>query len=162
MKKLILVCGPAGIGKSTWSKKYAEEHPEEKVEVLAADDTRKELYGSYNAFPPNRNMMVVYRYMVQKAAKMVQENRDITIIFDTTMLYDELRLYFRRHLRQFNHYTLVLLKLKDYRKCLERNRQRIKEKWVPDQVILDMAKHYSDPSKATKKHFDECLEIYVD
>ena len=31
MKKLVLVCGPAAIGKSTWSKAYIGEHPEETV-----------------------------------------------------------------------------------------------------------------------------------
>ena len=162
MKKLILVCGPAAIGKSTWSHGYQREHPDEKVVIISADDVRKDMYGSYRAFPPNRNMMLVYNEMIARAKTLCKENGSITILFDTTMLYDERRLYFRRHLTCFDHYSLVLLKLHDYEKCIKRNKMREEEKWVPDEVIRDMAKSYLDPSPDCKAHFDETLEIYVD
>ena len=145
MKKLILVCGPAAIGKSTWSHGYERSHPDEKVVILSADEVRKELYGSYKSFPPNNNMMIVYEEMI-----------------DTTMLYDERRLYFRRHLTCFDHYTLILLKLHDYELCIKRNKMREEEKWVPEDVIRDMGKSYMDPSPDCVAHFDECKEIYVD
>ena len=38
MKKLILVCGPAAIGKSTFSANYALEHPGEDVVVMESAD----------------------------------------------------------------------------------------------------------------------------
>lgn len=162
MKKLILVCGPAAIGKSTFSAKYAREHPEEEVVVIAADEVRKEMYGGYDQFPPGMNMMVIYEEMVKRARRLCEAKDSLTLIFDTTMLYDERRLYFQRHLPDFDRYILILLKLHDYTKCLQRNHQRPKEKWVPDHIILDMASHYEDPSEECKKHFDFVGEIYVD
>lgn len=162
MKKLIFVSGPAAIGKSTFSAKYAREHPDEEVIVIAADEVRKEKYGGYDKFPPGMNMMVVYDEMIRRAAELRDNKDSVTIIFDTTMLYDERRLYFRRHLPGFDRYLLILLKLHDYKVCLQRNHQRPKEKWVPDDVILDMAAHYEDPSEECKKHFDYVGEIYVD
>lgn len=162
MKKLILVCGPAAIGKSTWSKGYRADHPDEKVVIISADDLRCELYGSYRAFPPNNNMMIVYDEMIRRAADLANNNESITIIFDTTMLFDERRLYFRRHLPMFDYYALILLKLHDYEKCIARNKMRIEDKWVPDEVIRDMALNYLDPSPDCAAQFNEATEIYVD
>ena len=57
MKKLMLVCGPAGIGKSTFCEAYRKEHPQEDVHVVAADEIRKAMYGGYDRFPPDHNMV---------------------------------------------------------------------------------------------------------
>ena len=162
MRKLILVCGPAAIGKSTWSKNYITAHPEETVFILAADEVRKEMFGGYDKFPPNKNMMVVYEEMVEIAHRLAKENENLTLIIDTTMLYDERRLYFKRHLPEFDTMVLALLKLHDYTKCLERNRLRPQEKCVPEEVIVNMWNHYMDPSPSTAEHFSEVLDIYVD
>lgn len=163
MKKLILVCGPAAIGKSTWSKKYENSHPGEKVTVIAADEVRKDLCGGYDKFPKDHNMMIIYDEMIKRADDLCTKSEDpVTVIFDTTMLYDERRLYFRRNLPNFDSYELVLLKLHDYHECLKRNKQRAPEKWVPENVILDMASHYLDPAPECKLQFNKVEEIYVD
>lgn len=163
MKKLIFVCGPAGIGKSTWSKNYAASHPEETVLVMAADDVRKSLYGGYDKFPPDGDMKHVYSELVARIKSIVEKEESITILLDTTMLYDKRRLYFRDALDgYFDEYDLVLLKLHDYRTCLVRNKKRIREKWVPENVILDMVSHYKDPSEDVKKRFNSVQEFYVD
>lgn len=163
MKKLIFVCGPAGIGKSTWSKHYAESHPDETVLVMAADEVRKDLYGGYDKFPNDGDMKHVYSELVTRIKSIVEKNESVTILLDTTMLYDKRRLYFRDALDGcFDEYDLVLLKLHDYRTCLVRNKKRIREKWVPESVILDMVSHYVDPSDSCKKKFDSVQEIYVD
>ena len=162
MKKLVLVCGPAAIGKSTWSKAYIGEHPEETVFILSADEVRKELCGGYDKFPENHNMMVIYNEMIRRGHALAKEHENLTLILDTTMLYDQLRLFFRRHLREYETAVLILLKLSDYRVCLERNKMRPKEKWVPEDVIVNMGNHYFDPSARTRTHFDEVKEIYVD
>ena len=38
MKKLVLVCGPAGIGKSSFCKKYISEHPDENIFIVSIWD----------------------------------------------------------------------------------------------------------------------------
>lgn len=162
MKKLLLVCGPAAIGKSTYSKGYASRHPKEAIYVIAADEVRKDLYGGYDKFPPYFNMTPVYKEMISRAKKLALEHDELTVVFDTTMLYDERRLYFIRHLKEFNFYEMILLKLNDYSKCLERNKARPKEKWVPDNIIMDMASHYEMPSPYCLAHFNKVVEIYVD
>ena len=162
MNTIILVCGPAAIGKSTFCKRYAAEHPCKEFHIIAADDIRKELYGGYDKFPPNHNMMLVYEEMVRRANQYIEGKDDIVVALDTTMLYDERRLFFIRHLQSFDKKVLICLKLHDYSICLIRNKSRIKEKWVPENVILDMAAHYEDPSEECLRHFDEFHEYYVD
>ena len=159
---MILVCGPAGIGKSTWSKNYGIAHPEETLVIMAADDVRKDLYGGYDKFPPDGKMIHVYSEMVHRIHALTKENENISVILDTTMLTDERRLYFRSELTEFDFYSLVLLKLHDYKTCLIRNKQRRKDKWVPESVILDMASHYYDPKPECAAKFNEVKIEYVD
>ena len=94
MKKLILVCGPAAIGKSTFCNKYAIEHPEEVVKVISADEVRKEMCGSYKKFPPNKNMSPVYEKIIELAKEYYYTMDNVTVMLDTTLLYDKLRLFF--------------------------------------------------------------------
>ncbi len=162
MNTIVLVCGPAAIGKSTFCRRYAAEHPCGEFHIIAADDLRKELYGGYDKFPPNHNMMLVYEEMVNRAKKLIEGKDNVTVAFDTTMLYDERRIFFARHLQGFDKKVLICLRLHDYSICLVRNKSRIKEKWVPENVILDMAAHYEDPSEECLRHFDEFHEYYVD
>lgn len=162
MNILVLVSGPAAIGKSTFCARYSRENPNKEFHVIAADDVRKELYGGYNMFPPQKNMMLVYEEMVRRAKELIKDKDGVTVAFDTTMLYDERRLFFVRHLQEFDRKILICLKLHDYSTCLIRNKSRIQQKWVPDDVIMDMAAHYEEPSTECLRHFDEYHEIFVD
>ena len=163
MKKLILVCGPAGIGKSTFCRRYRESHPDEIVAVVSADDTRCEMLGGYDKFPKGGNMMPVYDKMCAKAKALVAEHESVTVIFDTTNLTDKRRLFYMDRLGDvFDWFELIMLRLHDYSKCLERNARRIGARKVPEQVIRDMCDHYEDPTPETIARFNVYKEIYVD
>lgn len=162
MKKLILVCGPAAIGKSTFCNKYANEHPEEVVRVISADEVRKEMCGSYKNFPPNKNMAPVYEKIIETAKEYYDTMDNVTVMLDTTLLYDKMRLFFIESLPMFEDRHLYLLKLHDYTQCLVRNKKRIEEKWVPEEIIISMYTSYEDPSPAVASKFVTCKEFYVD
>lgn len=162
MRKLILVCGPAGIGKSTFCQHYAQKHPLERVVIIASDEIRKSMTGSYQKFLSNKNMTPIYHAMCVEATRLYQEGKDITVMLDTTMLYDERRLYFVDNIPHFEEEDLYLLKLHDYGVCYSRNKKRSKEKWVPEDVIKDMIKNYADPSIETMKRFDHVETFYID
>jgi uridine kinase len=55
MKKLILVAGPAGIGKSRYCRKLRQTHPQENVHILSSDEIRKAMTHSYRLFPLDKN-----------------------------------------------------------------------------------------------------------
>lgn len=166
MRKLILVAGPAGIGKSTYCLHYIEEHPSENVQIVSSDEVRRKITQSYRAFPTDKNgakdMTPVYEGMVAQAQALSEMSSDITILLDTTMLYDDRRLFFLNRLTHFDKTDLYLLKLHNYDLCFQRNKQRISEKWVPDEVIADMIKDYQDPAPDVAKRFHEIKTIYLD
>ena len=99
MNTLVLVCGPAAIGKSTFCNRYKHEHPSKEFHIIAADEVRKELYGGYDKFPPTGNMLIVYDAMIEKAKKLVETEPNLTIIMDTTSLTDRRRLHYSNALR---------------------------------------------------------------
>lgn len=162
MKKLILVCGPAGIGKSTFCRRYVNEHPEEHCIVIAADEVRKEMCGSYKAFLPGKNMIPIYDKMIDLAKEAYEQSDDVTVIYDTTMLYDERRLYFIDRLPKLDQIDLYLLKMHDYSDCLNRNHARDEEKWVPEEVIMSMCENYEDPGEEVQSKVDNIYVLYRD
>jgi tRNA uridine 5-carbamoylmethylation protein Kti12 len=166
MKKLILVAGPAGIGKSSYCESYRQAHQKENVHIISSDETRKKLTSSYRSFPKDKNgardMSPVYEMMVEEAKALAERNANVTVLLDTTMLEDERRLYFINHLNLFEEKELKLMKLHDYSACLVRNKKRDPEKWVPDEVILDMIKNYADPSEEVAKRFSSVEDVYLD
>ncbi|MBP5216994.1 MAG: ATP-binding protein [Bacilli bacterium] len=162
MKKLVLICGPAGIGKSTFCKKYMAAHPDETCFVVAADEVRKDMCGDYDKFPPNHNMMLVYNRMVELMKQAAEENEHLTMLVDTTMLFDERRMFFVNSLPEYEWKELILLKLHDYEIAVQRNGRRIGSKKVPEDVVRDMCKHYDDPSPETLSHFQKFEEVFLD
>jgi predicted kinase len=162
MKKLIFVCGPAGIGKSTFCQQYLKKHPNENVKIVSSDEERKRITGSYLLFPPNKDMRPVYREMVKTAASIFETNQDVTIMLDSTMLNDERRKFFLENLPLFDEYVLYLLKLRDWNICLIRNKMRQKEKWVPSYVIENMIKNYKDPKPELVAKFKTVETVYLD
>jgi predicted kinase len=162
MKKLILVCGPAGIGKSTFCQLYIAQHPKEKVTIISSDEIRKRMTGGYDKFLPNKDMSPVYGAMCQEATALYNAPEEMTVMLDTTMLNDERRLFFINRIPRFEEEDLYLLKLHDYGVCYLRNKERVKEKWVPESVIDDMIKCYQDPSPEIAKRFDHVETFYID
>jgi len=107
-------------------------------------------------------MTPVYQGMVDEASKRFREASALTILLDSTMLYDERRLFFVNNIKGYDQAELDLLKLHDYSLCFKRNHERIREKWVPDEVIADMIKSYEDPAPEVKKRFDKVETFYLD
>ena len=50
MKKVIIMSGIPGCGKSTWANNYIANNPKEKVFIVASDEIRKELGGKVQYF----------------------------------------------------------------------------------------------------------------
>ena len=42
---------------------------------------------------------------------------------------------------------------------LKNNKNRIKDKWVPEDVIFNMIKQYEPLDESTRKRFDEVVEV---
>jgi tRNA uridine 5-carbamoylmethylation protein Kti12 len=152
MKTLILLCGIPGSGKSSWARDYAKSHPD--TFICDTDETRKKITGSYLKFP--EHMEVIFDDLIAQAnAAFAKGGANCTVIEDAAFLDNYRRLYFMKRIRGYDKAVLLLIKMKDYSICYERNRQREKEKWVPDSVISDMIKRYEDPTPEVRSYFSE-------
>lgn len=158
MKKLIMLAGIPGSGKSTIAKKLQEENA--STFIIESDQTRLELTGSYLIFPSD--MHVIFNIMIDKANKLYDEHENFTLILDSTFLSDYRRFYFMEKLKKFDENYLILVKVHNKETCYLRNKMRQIEKWVPEDVIDDMFKEYVDPSFECAKLFNKITTIYTD
>lgn len=157
MKKLILMAGIPGSGKSTWAKKYQAEHP--NTYIADTDETRKRVLGSYLTFVPD--MSIVWDDMIKQGNDyFATHDGDCTVIMDSTFLDDHRRGYYMDRLKGYDEVTLFMIKFHDYSICFQQNKMRIKEKWVPEETMRDMITRYVNPSPEMEKRFDRIVIEY--
>ncbi len=161
MKKLIVLAGLPGSGKSTYIK---ENFNYPNCFHFDSDETRRKMYGTYLHFP--ENMYDIYNTMISDANlkydELVKDNQDDFIfIMDSTFLDNKRRMHYVNNLRKFDYYELIMFKTNDINFNLRNNKKRIKDKWVPEDVIFNMVKQYEEPSEEVKKAFNEIKTIYV-
>ena len=156
MKKLILMAGVAGSGKSTWAKRYAESHP--STYIIDTDETRKKLTGSYLIF--TSPVSLAWDEMIRQANEILEREEDCTVIMDSTFLDDERRMYYLTRLKGYDYLEHFMVKFHDYSIVYKNNENRVREKWVPREVIDDMVKRYVNPSPEVEKLFNKITIEY--
>ena len=159
MKTLIMLAGVPGSGKSTFAKEYAKTHP--NTFVVDTDEVRKKVMGSYHLFPKDRR--ILYDEMIREGnAFLASQKGDCTLIEDSTFTDNFRRKYYMERLLGYDRSVLYMMKFHDYSICYQRNKQRIKDKWVPDEVITNFIKTYEEPTPEVAALFDEVKEVYGD
>ncbi len=161
MKKCIVLAGLPGSGKSTWINENFTSNLDFHFD---SDETRREMYGTYLHFPSD--MYVIYNHMIdlanQKYDSLVENGiNDFTFIMDSTFLDNKRRMHYYNRLHKFDYYELVMFKTRDINFNLANNKKRIKEKWVPEDVILRMQNEYEEPSEEVINAYDKITKVYV-
>lgn len=153
MHTLILMAGIPGSGKSTWCKAYQNEH--ENVFIVDTDETRKKITGSYLIFPGK--METIFDAMIEETNGIFSEyeGKECTVIEDSIFLDDYRRKYYMERIKGYDRSILFMIKMHDYSICYKQNKMRIKEKWVPEEVMDHMRDIYVDPSPEVASFFDE-------
>ena len=157
MRKLVILAGIPGTGKSTFAKNYFKDG---KVVILSSDEIRVKHTGSYSKLLEDMN--IVYREIIDEANKLFLENDNITVIIDSTCLTDERRNLFADNIKNYDYLSLFLLKTNNLSTIFKRNKMRIQDKWVPEEVIIDMMEMYRNPTKENVDKYDEIKEIFLD
>ena len=160
MKKLIVLAGLPGSGKSTYIK---NNYNKENCYHFDSDETRRKMFGTYLYFP--KDMYDIYNTMIDDANKKYDElisqgEDDFIMIMDSTFLDNKRRMHYYNRLRKFDEYELVMFITKDINFNLANNKKRIKDKWVPEDVIFKMVDQYEEPSEEVKKVF-KITRIYI-
>lgn len=150
MKRLVLLCGVAGSGKSTYIKNHC---PYKGAYILECDIFRKKVTGSYKIMPKDP-YKEVYDVVIARAKELCEENDDVDVVIDSTFITKERREYFVKRLPGFDSYELFILHTNDPKINLKKNKMRIKEKRVPDDVIIKMWNSYEAPDEEEKKFYN--------
>lgn len=156
MRKLILMAGVPGTGKSTWAKKYASTHP--NTYIIDTDEVRKSLTGSYLVF--TEPVSLAWDEMIRQANEILARESECTIIIDSTFLTDHRRLYYLDRLKGYDYLEHFMVKFHDYSVVYQNNKARVKEKWVPEEVIDRMIAEYENPSKEVERLFNKITIEY--
>lgn len=154
MRKLILLAGLPGVGKSY----YAQSIQDENCHIISSDETRFAITHDYRVILEDMN--IVYDKMIETANALLNNNENITVVLDSTFLDDKRRNYFLDRIRGADYIQLVMLKA-NIDTILTRNHKRQEEKWVPEDVILSMMERYKDPSSDNIYRYNFIKVVYV-
>lgn len=156
MKQLIILAGLPGSGKSTYVK---EHYKGDNVFIIDSDETRRQMFGSYLIFP--KNMYEIYDEMIKEGNEIYDKHDDLILIMDSTFLDNYRRNHYLDNLKKFDKYTIIMFHTNDINFNLKNNKNRIKEKWVPESVIFNMINQYEPLDEYTRSRFDEVIDIYI-
>ena len=153
MKKLIMLSAFPASGKTTWAKKYQEEH--ENVYILNSDDIRLELtHGDYHDRSKQAEVWSLFDKRIHEIGKI----ENVTLILDALNDTNEVRLKYLKGSPEFDYKVLVV-----FPSTLERSKQfnsrRPPECRVPDNIIEMLFEKYEQPNEEVLSLVDEVVEV---
>lgn len=151
MRTLILLSAIPGSGKSTWAKKYQEEH--QNTYIVASDSIRKELFGSEDCFKDENLVWETFR---NRLNEHVDEMDDLTVIADATHLSNRLRKMYYELTPKFDKHVLVVFDI-PFEISLYQNSLRTRK--VPVEAMYRLKKEYEIPSKEIEELYDEIIYV---
>lgn len=151
MRTLILLSAIPGSGKSTWAKKYQEEH--QNTYIVASDSIRKELFGSEDCFKDENLVWETFR---NRLNEHVEEMDDLTVIADATHLSNRLRKMYYELTPKFDKHVLVVFDI-PFEISLYQNSLRTRK--VPVEAMYRLKKEYEIPSKEIEELYDEIIYV---
>ena len=153
MKTLIVLSAMPGSGKSTWAKKYQEEHLH--TLIISSDAIRYELTGSMQDFSKQKEVWELFSLRIHEYANKYD---DVTVILDALNDLNVLREKYVKENPEYNRYELVL-----FPKTLEEirfyNKQRNELSVVPDEQLEMLINKWEEPSKEVLELFDIVNEV---
>ena len=153
MKTLIVLSAMPGSGKSTWAKKYQEEHPH--TLIISSDAIRYELTGSMQDFSKQKEVWELFSLRIHEYANKYD---DVTVILDALNDLDVLREKYVKENPEYDRYELVL-----FPRTLEEirfyNKQRSDTAIVPEDQLEMLINKWEEPSEEVIKLFNKIHEI---
>ncbi len=149
-KKLIVLSGIPGSGKSTYAANYASKNPE--TFIVASDAIRHELFGRVDDFSQEEIVWAKFENLVREKAKTHK-----TIIADSSATTNVRRLRWAQIFRDlFDKIELVYFDI-PFDVCLERNEKR--HLTIPYSDMVVMRDSFEKPSLEVTLAYDEITRI---
>ena len=153
MKKLIMLSAFPASGKTTWAKKYQEEH--ENVYILNSDEIRLELtHGDYHDRSKQAEVWALFDQRIHEIGKI----DNVTLILDALNDTNEVRLKYLKSSTEFDYKVLVVFP-STLERSKEFNSRRPAECRVPDNIIEMLFEKYEQPNEEVLSLVDEVVEV---
>ena len=155
MKTLIMLSAIPAAGKSTWAKKYRDEHPE--VYIISSDEIRMELTGGN--YHDRSKQDLVWITFDRRIHEYAQKSENATVILDALNDTNEIRLKYLRMSTEYDKKILVVFPPLDLEKSKKLNAARDASVRVPDHIMDMFAKKFEQPSQEVLDLVDEVIEV---
>ena len=153
MKKLIMLSAFPASGKTTWAKKYKEEH--DNVYIINSDDIRLELtHGDYHDRSKQSEVWKLFDERIHEVGKI----DNVTLILDALNDTNEVRLKYLKNTPEFDYKVLVVFP-STLERSKEFNSRRPLECRVPDNIIEMLFEKYEEPNEEVLSLVDEVVEV---
>jgi predicted kinase len=155
-KKVYLICGPAGAGKSTWIRRNATAGTSAHI---SRDRIRFSMVKE-DEYYFSREKEVYVEFVRQICRALAYETKWVDEIYiDATHLTKKSREKLIRELDSFNpNYDLIAVVIKpDLEQCLAQNAQRSGREFVPETVIKNMYETFQHPMN-DDLHYEMIIE----
>ena len=154
MKTLIMMSAFPASGKSTWAKRYKEEH--DNVVILNSDLIRMELTnGNYMDQSKQKEVWELFERRIHEYAN---KGDDVTVILDALNDVNSVRYKYLSTTPEYDRKVLVLFPT-TLDKSLKFNGKRTWPNKVPDQILVDLVNKFEEPSKEVLDLVNEVITI---
>jgi len=146
MKRIILLVGIPGAGKSTYVKQLT--NTPEVTAYINADSVRKQLYGDENI---QGNGKEVFDVVYQNFINDLKDHTIQRIIIDNTNISFKTRKNYYQLIKEhypYEDYKIDLIFFTNFEKAIERNKSR--KRVVPDEVMERMISNFEGPNEWEK------------
>lgn len=153
MKKLIVLTGAPGSGKSTWAEEYKSTH--ENVYIISSDAIRYEITGCFNDHSRQKEVWETFENRIHEYAN---KHDDVTVILDALCDLNALRIKYVKENPEYNEYILAVFP-RSLEYVQKWNKERPIEKWVPDDILINLYNKYEKPSAEALSYYQKVLII---
>ena len=141
-------------GKTTWAKKYQEEH--ENVYIINSDDVRLEITGgNYQDHSRQKEVWELFERRIHEYAKL---GDNVTVILDALNDVNPVRLKYLSTTPEYDKKILVLFPT-TLDKSMKYNGERPWPNKVPEDILVQLNNKFEEPSKEVLDLVDEVITI---
>lgn len=140
-------------GKTTWAKKYQEEHP--NVLIINSDDVRMEVtHGDYQDHSKQKEVWELFEKRIHEYAK----KDGVTVILDALNDTNEVRYKYLSTTPEYEKKILILFP-SSLDKSRFYNNQREVEVRVPDPILESLYNKFEEPNEKVLALVDEVRTV---
>ena len=155
MSRVIVTCGIAGCGKTTWANQYSAEHP--NCIVLDSDAIRQELWGNAEE---QKNPSVIFTTMRMRMHEALQKGYDV--IYCATNLKRSNRKQLLNYLHSVHPETVcdILIFNVSFDLCFKQNSNR--DRQVPEYAMRRQFIQFMNEQPSLNEGWNSILEVTRD